>query len=154
MIARPCFMALKSPENKDLHPDPQGPIIDTRGPFAAMGSGARRPLPLIGAGSGKVVAKVVPLCLPKQRLNSTHYRTTAKNRAPHVCAGARARMHGIIIYSGSGVVVKKGDLYPVEIPKEKGISGHYLGHYLAHYLGLCGGSGWSKSLKSLEKGDF
>lgn len=154
MIARPCFMALKSPENKDLHPDPQGPIIDTRGPFAAMGSGARRPLPLFGAGSGKVVAKVVQLLSRKQRLNHIYYRTTAKIRAPHVCAGARARMHGIIIYSGSRVVVKKGGLYPVEIPEENGIAGHYLWHYLAHYLGLNGGSSVPKPLKSLEKGDF
>ena len=141
------FKALILGRNIPLHPDPRRPILKTRGGHLPMGLGGRPLLPPRASGSGKVVAKVVPLSQRNQQVTPKYYRTTAKTRSLHVRVCMRARICAINQYIGSTVVDNLKSL------AAKGKS-HYFAHYFATTSDHRRGSGSAKSLKNLKKGDF
>lgn len=145
MTATTCapafFKALNSRQNNCLRPDPQGPILSTRGGYPPLGQGHYRTTAglLSGSGCGSEFSGA------KSTAYEICYRTTAKTPRTRMRARARLRMHGIIHFFGSAVVVTPKSL-------AQNAKSHYRSHYRAHYRCCLNGSGLPKPLNSLKKG--
>lgn len=137
------FKAMNSLQNKPLHPDPEGPILNTRSSPAAMGQGYYHTTIATrhGRGHGRGYFPSAASTYAKP------YHTTTKTPRVCVCARARLRMHGIINFFGSMVV---------DTLKSLGQKRNrpYHGPYHAPYHGFGDGRGSAKSLKTFKMGGF
>lgn len=144
LCARASFKVLIWQGNIPSHPDPELPILNTRGSPAAMGQGRAiyyrtTAAPNSGRGHGR------GYFTEKSKACAVYYRTTAKTPHTRMRARARLRMHGIIHFSGSTVVDTSKSL-------AQNAKSPYRSPYRGPYRCRVSGRGFGKPLNSLNKG--